>query len=363
MTFDKICRGSLIGEAHKQGLYVAPDSSMHRHSSSRQLAESRDDWYERNDYTRQVNKRADCVLSPRWQRGARGRGPAPAPKKTQFISRDGGNVNPIVDDRASPRQSGRRRSEGVVSAAEFESNAPVSPTYRNSEKWMMFSAPRDNFRLDQKEVKRESRNNLIDPPETHVIANSVNGLPTKGKKQMPLKSCDAQRLLRQDDSYPVERRSVRKHNFDDTNGRSAHRISQEVADAFKWSGVKKEEEVRDMKVIIGDKVKNVEVSGRRSGKDIGTGHHFTGKVAGASPRVHIKDHHNSDNMRAHLAHHECKVKQPIATFNSGSTINAGLPRTFSFARSLNVQPYHGRALGLFSPSMPQLFNPPPRTGP
>jgi len=121
-----------------------------------------------------------------------------------------------------------------------------------------------------------------------------------------------------------------------------------------------------MKVIIGGKVKNVEVSGRRSAMDIGTGHHFTGKVAGASPRGHIKDHHNSDNMRAHLAtksQDECKVKQPIHTFNSGSTINAGLPRNFSFSRSLNVQPYHGRALGLFSPSSPQLFNPPLRTGP
>eukprot|EP00397_Hematodinium_sp_SG-2012_P029029 GEMP01030632.1.p1 GENE.GEMP01030632.1~~GEMP01030632.1.p1 ORF type:complete len:468 (+),score=72.69 GEMP01030632.1:54-1406(+) len=445
MTFDKICRGSLIGEAHNKGLYVAPEATAakrgthvsnrsyklettnpaSRRSQQRAVEPTqtfktqnwfRHDHHEQDDRDPRVSR---DNFSHRYWRQASGRSPAPAAQGTQFCPREKdnssrlpktateylGNGYPISNEESCSATKCQAKNTENHDVAPAEGQ---NPTFHDSVDWMTYSTPRDHViwaRTTKKQKdrleylkKKRSTSMLGDGPADVVITNSVDNVPSKGKKSFPSNRSDAAKLLEQDPSHPMEKRSERKHAFDEdpqgqdlstgpanTGLRSAHRSSQEVHEALSWdeknrNGNHAARMTVPSKVVVGGMIRSSDVVGRRSALGcIGHAENNTlVAAAGASPRGPARsgrDHRNSDAFHSHMSVPNLETPQSpvfgnvkymntanefpnkVYSYPSGSMIPSILPKSFAYAQGQGLRPCKNRALGLFSPITPFIFNP------
>jgi len=471
MGFDKICRGSLIGEAHNKGLYVAPERSRARrgtHVSSRsyklettampQTAREIEptqtykthNWFRHDtageDHHDDVRISKD-LFSPRYWRQAGSLGPAPAPRRTEFRNKHKEDAHGDACYTFKRIADENKQSEGRLLTQ--EDNSRSNPTFNNSVDWMAYSSPREKL-VWAKSAKEKWRHEFLKQkrstmtlnedhefhPPTAVLTNSVNNVPSKGKKSFPSRQSECARLLQQDPSQPQERRSERRHQFSyapeprtsrtevslptnyevgqgmagalvsqdnvqtaqqdshqhdddlasnnqnmsavDADVRPGHRTSVEVRDAMAWGNRKIEQLPNSTtKFLVGSELRQ-SGCGKRASRvclDHSKSNMINIAAAGASPRE-IRDHRNSDVLRAHLSVPNLDYNKDFSkggmaavmnhtlnqnhnqsiSFPSGSGIPSGLSKNFSYLQSFQVQPYRNRGFGIFSPL--QILNTP-----
>lgn len=373
MTFDKICRGSVIGEAHNQGMFVAPESNSAKrgtHVSNRsyklettQPAErggiqrqttqtfKTQDWFRhdnRQDDTSSFSK--DC-FSPRYWRQANGRAPAPAAAGTQFMCRDkDGSLRSAETDLDRRKEEPAVKRRATAAAVPTETEGTKNPTFRNSVDWMAFSSPREHYRwADSSTSKEQTRHEYLKKKQATTtlhggneenngqLTNAVDNIPSKGKKSFSSTGHDAKKLLRQDPTVLAEKRSERKHAFQKDSApqntaavaphgtRPGHRSSQEVHEALNWRG--KTEDHSPSRVVIGGKtLRNIDCAGRRHAQEC-AGHaenNTEAAAAGASPRGRVRDHRNSDSLRQHIAPN-AEAPKYIKAGNVPTAMSSSLP--------------------------------------
>jgi len=307
MGFDKICRGSLIGEAHNKGLYVAPELSHARrgtHVSSRsyklETTATSDNpreieptqtfktqnWF-RHDASEEKNHsddvRPNTQFSPRYWQHASSLAAAPAPRRTEFRSSKNKNtrheanrhlardIKPeadhpngessvcITSSKAMPRED--ESATQWREMAQQEDNSKPNPTFNNSVNWMSFSSPREKlvwaktakekWRLEFLKQKHASNSLKTTEQETitkelTTIHNSVDNMASKGKKSFPSLQSEAALLLQQDPGQPLERKSGRRHQFTyDPEPRSSKKGSQPPSSYQVGHGIGGEESFQD----------------------------------------------------------------------------------------------------------------------
>jgi len=339
-NFDKICRGSLIGEVHNKGLYVKHEPSQAKrgtHVSIRsnklettpptpvglqhpreqeptQTFRTSTNWFKHDapavpqqmqkskmasnpiahdttyycTSTKEIrpitSRQADHdgsqhtqkwgskdEFSPRYWRQASCLAPAPAPQEIQFQQRKNlKNREAAKELRRSSKDNKESFSQEILyeNAEEggFESRNATkaysidtktrddtvderinNPTFKNSVDWMAFSSPREKYQWAKHKTtqKEQSRHDFLKKKQQSKIAemqqedekpiytNSVNLIPSKGKKSFPERRSECQLLIQQDPNKPEERRSMRRHEFSEHSAvpqtaRPASSATQEV---------------------------------------------------------------------------------------------------------------------------------------